>query len=39
MQLDKVGDDFEDTLGGYHFLAYRSQGDTQQELICVLYLT
>lgn len=39
MQLDKVGDDFEDVLGGYHFLAYRSQGETQQELICILYLT
>lgn len=35
----KVGDDFEDTQGGYRFLAYRSQGDSSQELVCVLYLT
>ena len=39
MLLKKAGDDFEDTLGGYHFLAYRSEEDTQQTLICVLYLT
>ena len=39
MLLKKVGSDFEDTLEGYHFLAYRSQGDVQQELICVFYLT
>ena len=39
MQLKKVGDDFEDVLGGYRFLAYRSQGETQQELVCILYLT
>ncbi|MEN6635178.1 MAG: hypothetical protein ABFC56_04965 [Clostridiaceae bacterium] len=39
MQLKKVGDDFEDSLGGYRFLAYRSQGETQQELVCILYLT
>ncbi len=39
MLLKKVGSDFEDTLEGYHFLAYRSQGDTQQELICIFYLT
>lgn len=37
--LKKVGDDFEDTQSGYRFLAYRSQGDIAQELICVLYLT
>ena len=39
MLLKKAGDDFEDTLGGYHFLAYRSEEDTQQTLICILYLT
>ncbi len=39
MLLKKVGSDFEDTLEGYHFLAYRSQGDAQQELICIFYLT
>ena len=37
--LKKTGDKFEDTQGGYHFLAYRSQGDVNQELICVFYLT
>ncbi|MDD4312522.1 MAG: hypothetical protein PHW41_08580, partial [Eubacteriales bacterium] len=39
MQLKKAGSDFEDTLEGYHFLAYRSQGETQPELICIFYLT
>ena len=39
MLLKKTGDDFEDTLGGYHFLAYRSEEDAQQTLICILYLT
>ena len=39
MLLKKAGDDFEDTLGGYHFLAYRSEEDGQQTLICILYLT
>lgn len=38
MQLKKVGDDFEDVLSGYRFLAYRSQGETAQELVCILYL-
>ena len=37
--LKKVGDDFEDTQGSYRFLAYRSQRDVTQELICVFYLT
>ena len=37
--LKKNGDKFEDTQGGYHFLAYRSQGEVSQELICVFYLT
>ena len=39
MLLKKTGDDFEDTLGGYHFLAYRSEEDGRQTLICTLYLT
>ncbi len=39
MLLKKAGDDFEDTLGGYHFLAYRSEEDSQQTLVCTLYLT
>lgn len=39
MLLKKAGDDFEDTLGGYHFLAYRSEEEDQQTLICTLYLT
>ena len=38
-RLKKVGDKFEDTLDGYHFIAYRKQGNTLQELICILYLT
>lgn len=38
MLLKKTGDDFEDTLGGYHFLAYRSEEEAQQTLICILYL-
>ncbi len=37
--LKKTGDKFEDTQGGYHFLAYRSQGEVSQELICVFYLS
>lgn len=37
--LKKTGDKFEDTQGGYHFLAYRNQGEVVQELICVFYLT
>ncbi|MBA4347474.1 MAG: hypothetical protein C0413_01280 [Clostridiales bacterium] len=37
--LKKPGDKFEDTLDGYHFIAYRRQGDTLQELVCVLFLT
>ena len=37
--LKKTGDKFEDTQGGYHFLAYRSQGEVNQELICVFYLS
>jgi len=39
MLLKKAGDDFEDTLGGYHFLAYRSEEDGQEILISILYLT
>ena len=39
MLLKKAGDDFEDTLSGYHFLAYRSEEDGQEILICILYLT
>jgi len=39
VQLAKVGDDFEDVLSGYRFLAYRSQGETAQELVCIFYLT
>ena len=39
MLLKKAGDDFEDTLSGYHFLAYRSEEESQQKLICILYLT
>lgn len=38
MLLKKAGDDFEDTLSGYHFLAYRSEEDGQEILICILYL-
>jgi hypothetical protein len=38
MLLKKTGDDFEDTLGGYHFLAYRSEEEALQTLICILYL-
>ena len=38
MLLAKIGDDFEDTLHGYRFLAYRKQGEDAQELVCVLYL-
>lgn len=38
-RLKKVGDKFEDTLDGYHFIAYRKQGDVLQELVCILYLT
>lgn len=37
--LKKPGDKYEDTLDGYHFIAYRRQGDTLQELVCLLYLT
>lgn len=37
--LKKTGEKFEDTQGSYRFLAYRSQGEDAQELICVLYLT
>jgi len=37
--LKKPGDKFEDTLDGYHFVAYRRQGDTMQELVCILFLT
>ena len=39
MLLKKAEDDFKNTLNGYHFLAYRSEKDTQQTLICILYLT
>jgi hypothetical protein len=37
--LKKPGDKFEDTLDGYHFVAYRRQGESMQELICILFLT
>lgn len=36
--LKKDGDDFEDRLDGLRFLAYRNQGQTAQEMICVLFL-
>jgi len=37
--LKKPGDKFEDTLDGYHFVAYRRQGESMQELVCILFLT
>lgn len=37
--LKKPGDKFEDTQDGYHFLAYRRQGEQSQELVCILFLT
>ena len=37
--LKKTGDKFEDTLDGYHFVAYRRQGESMQELVCILFLT
>ena len=37
--LKKDGDDFEDTQDGLRFLAYRNQGDTSHEMICVLFLS
>ena len=37
--LKKPGDKFEDTLDGYHFIAYRRQGEVLQELVLILYLT
>lgn len=37
--LKKPGDKFEDTLDGYHFIAYRRQGEVLQELVFILYLT
>ncbi len=38
LQLKKDGEDFEDKLDGLRFLAYRNQGQTAQEMICVLFL-
>ena len=37
--LKKPGDKFEDTLDGYHFVAFRRQGESLQELVCILFLT
>lgn len=37
--LKKDGDDFEDTQDGLRFLAYRNQGETAHEMICVLFLS
>lgn len=37
--LKKPGDKFEDTIDGYHFVAYRRQGESMQELVCILFLT
>jgi len=37
--LKKTGDKFEDTLDGYHFVAYRKMGERMQELVCILFLT
>ncbi len=39
LQLSKAGDDFEDSLSGCRFLAYRSQNGDVQELVCVLFLS
>jgi cytoskeletal protein RodZ len=37
--LKKPGDKFEDSLGGYHFIGFRRQGDILQELVCILFLS